>query len=213
MDRTNDELLIEVAARQHGVVARWQLTEAGVASAWIDERVRRRRLRAAGRGVYQVPGLGDARTGEAALVLSFGRRAVASHGSAARLQALLPAAAAVASAISVAAGHPRPRAGVAVHRVRLPADEVGVADGIPVTVPARTLLDLGSVVGPRELEQALAAALRLELAQESDVLQLLRRYPRRPGTGALRALLSRGGGRGVHALGGGGAVPPAGTAR
>jgi hypothetical protein len=41
----------------------------------------------------------------------------------------------------------RRRSRLRFHRARLPADEVTVKRGIPVTTPARTLLDLAAVTG------------------------------------------------------------------
>ncbi|NIQ52897.1 MAG: DUF559 domain-containing protein [Gammaproteobacteria bacterium] len=87
-------------------------------------------------------------------------------------------------------GSERRRPGVRVHRVRaLPPDEVTRIDGIPVTNPVRTLLDLAGAVDRRDLERALARADRQGLAGRKKILALLARHPRRPGAGALRACL------------------------
>jgi hypothetical protein len=43
---------------------------------------------------------------------------------------------------------------VAVRRANLPSDEITVYDGIPVTTPARTLLDRAAILKPDELERA-----------------------------------------------------------
>ena len=61
--------------------------------------------------------------------------------------------------------------------------------GIPITTPARTLLDLASEATSRELEQAVAEAERRHLASRGGLVALLARYPRRPGTRALRFLV------------------------
>ena len=47
-----DFLITELADRQHGVVARWQLIARGASGDAIDRRVTRRRLRSLHRGVY-----------------------------------------------------------------------------------------------------------------------------------------------------------------
>ena len=53
-----------------------------------------------------------------------------------------------------------------VHRSSLSPDEVAIRHGIPVTTPARTMLDLAAVVNDREFERAMdeAAYLRLDLS-------------------------------------------------
>ena len=61
--------------------------------------------------------------------------------------------------------------------------------GIPVTTPARTLLDLAGVAPSRDLERALAEAERRHLASRSGLAALLGRYTRRPGVRVLSALV------------------------
>lgn len=80
--------------------------------------------------------------------------------------------------------------GIRVYRIaRLDADEVTVKAGLPLTTPARTLLDLAGCASAGELERALACALRERLLQPRGIQTLLKRYPRRPGRQHLRALL------------------------
>ena len=82
-----------------------------------------------------------------AATLACGDGAVISHRSAAALLGLLNEGPAV---IDVIAPPSRGRKidGIRFHRVRPPRrDEVGTVDGIPCTSPARTLVDLASVVG------------------------------------------------------------------
>lgn len=66
--------------------------------------------------------------------------------------------------------------------------------GLPLATPARTLLDLAGISDSRDLERALAAALRTGLADPEAITALLDRYPRRAGRGRLRALLTAAGG-------------------
>ncbi len=81
------------------------------------------------------------------------------------------------------------RPGIAVHEGVLPADEVEVVDGIPVTGVARTVFDLAGCVRERELEIAWNEMEVRRLTSRVSVPQLLERYPRRPGAPALRGLL------------------------
>jgi very-short-patch-repair endonuclease len=139
--------------------------------------------------VYRVAALAGPRTREVAAVLACGEHAVASHRTAAAVVGIAPAVNELA--VSVARGCPDPRPGVRIHRVRLPVQERTVSDGVPVTIPARTLLDLSAVCTSRELEQAVARALRLELLSERDLARILECYPHRPGAPQLRELLAR----------------------
>jgi hypothetical protein len=83
----------------------------------------------------------------------------------------------------------RRRPGLEVHCERLAPDEVTVVDGIPVTTPARTLLDLAAILTPHELERAANEAEVRRLTSPTSLEALLARYPRRPGTPAIKRLL------------------------
>jgi hypothetical protein len=68
---------------------------------------------------------------------------------------------------------------------------VATLRGLPITTPARTLLDLaGSGLRPKQLENALNQAELEKILDFADLLELLARYPRRPGARALKAQLS-----------------------
>jgi very-short-patch-repair endonuclease len=82
--------------------------------------------------------------------------------------------------------------GLTVHRGILPADEVGVIDGIPTTGLARTFLDLASVVPRNRVEKALGEAEVLTLTDKLSIRELIDRYPRRQGTAVLRSLVDSG---------------------
>jgi very-short-patch-repair endonuclease len=85
----------------------------------------------------------------------------------------------------------RPRPGIRVHQARLPADEVTIHEGIPVTTVPRTLFDLAAVVPPRELERAINEAEVLRLWDELSLDHLLDRYPRHKGNRSIRAALAK----------------------
>jgi hypothetical protein len=80
--------------------------------------------------------------------------------------------------------------GVRIHRAHdLLPDEVTTIDGIPVTTPARTLLDISEVSTEREVEEALANAFRLKLVTRCDVRAMVERHPTHRGAPLLRRLL------------------------
>jgi very-short-patch-repair endonuclease len=120
------------------------------------------------------------------------RLLVVSHRSAAALWELLP--------------HPDPstpidiltpmsqrghRPGIrARHTSTLQESETTVWNRIPITTPARTVLDLAGELRGRELEGVVARVQREPLAATGELSRLIARHPSRPGVGLLRALLS-----------------------
>jgi len=72
----------------------------------------------------------------------------------------------------------------------VPDDERTTRDGIPVTTISRTLLDLAAVVPRHQLLRALNEAEVQGLTDTLSLPDLLRRYPRRPGAPALRAVMA-----------------------
>ena len=72
---------------------------------------------------------------------------------------------------------------------RGPAD-VAVEDGIPVTSPARTLLDLADVLDQAALARALEAADREGSLSPRELRALCERSPGRRGVGSLRRMLA-----------------------
>ncbi|MBX6363707.1 MAG: DUF559 domain-containing protein [Gemmatimonadetes bacterium] len=187
-------MIAALAAGQHGVVARGQLLRAGVTLDAIDYRVRTGRLETLHRGVYRVGPLKGRLEREMAAVLACGETVVLSHRSAAMAWRLLPYRDDGRPVdVSVRRGCPDPGPGVRVHRIpRLEADETTVHEGIPVTTPARTLLDLVGDSREHEVEQALAGAYRNRLTNPRELKRLLARHAGRRGTRTLRLLLGRG---------------------
>jgi hypothetical protein len=68
-------------------------------------------------------------------------------------------------------------------------DECAVVDGIRITAPARTIVDVAGLLGSREIELVLAGAEREGLIGSEDLAGMPDRYPRRPGIALLRALI------------------------
>jgi very-short-patch-repair endonuclease len=172
------------------VVERHQLLAAGIPRHAIDHRVRKGRLRSIHRGVYGLGRLRGTHAAEMAAVLAGGDGALLSHGSAGALWRHVPPRSAQAPIeITTPGRHVLSRPGLSAHRVRsIPDDEATSLHGIPITTPARTLLDLAAVLGAREIEQALASALR-DGMEKQQLVELLARYPTRPGAPILRVLV------------------------
>jgi hypothetical protein len=126
-----------------------------------------------------------------AAVLTSGDGAVLSHGSAVAAWDLRPQRAGRIE-VSVTARRRIRQRGLVAHRPRcLAADEVTTRGGLPITTPARTLLDVaaGGLRG-RPLAAAVDRAELLRVLDFADLRRLLERYPRRAGSPALAAMLS-----------------------
>lgn len=70
------------------------------------------------------------------------------------------------------------------------AVDIRLQDGLRLTAPARTLLDLGSVLGQRAFRRAVNEAFVAGLVNEADLLQVLERCRGRRGAAQLRCLLT-----------------------
>jgi hypothetical protein len=156
-----DSYLAALAARQHGVVAVWQLVAAGYHREAVKTRARRDRLHRLHRGTYAVGHSALAPNARwMAAVLSLGPSALLSHRSAAALWGLADAPSARID-VTVPGRGTLSRPGLDVHR----AVEVErtVRNGIPVTTVPRTLLDLAAVAPQRIVDRAVDAAERERL--------------------------------------------------
>jgi hypothetical protein len=71
----------------------------------------------------------------------------------------------------------------------LRAGDVTVCDGIPVTTPVQTLIDVACGLDSAALERAIDEADRLDLVDPEALLGALDSYPARRGVGKLRGLL------------------------
>lgn len=188
---TGDRALGEMAARQHGCVSARQLEAIGLTRHAIAHRVAEGRLHAWHRGVFLVGGAAPQRFGrEAAAVLACAP-AVASHRSAAALWDLLRHQQGSVHVTSPTARRAR-HAGITAHRSDLPRDEIRIRHGLPVTSPARTLLDLAASTTAAELARAAANAYVAGLAPEAEIERTLSRHAGRPGTRTRQRILDGG---------------------
>lgn len=186
--------IAELAARSHGVVTREQLAEAGVSRRQVSTWVQAGRLVPLGRGAYLVGGAPvtfDARVLGAVAV--HGPQTWASQRTAAalwgvdgfpedhRIELLRPA------------DGSNERRGAIVHRSSLiPPEHVTVHRGVPVTTPARTIMDLAASIGPLRLRNAVAETVRSGLCTDASLQIVLARMAGRgrPGTRRLRDALA-----------------------
>lgn len=173
------------------MVTRAQLLSLGLSYHAIDSRVKAGRLYVVHRGVYLLGHrAASERWREMAAVLAYGEGAVVSHRSAAQLWSLLAYPAQRRPIDVTVQGNPSVRPGILLHRVmRLHPRDVRSCNRIPITTPARTVLDLAGQGSYREFEQAFAEARVRRLVNRHQLMAMLERNRRRPGAGVLRAML------------------------
>jgi very-short-patch-repair endonuclease len=191
----SDIVVAWIAARQLGLITAGQLIAAGVGRGSIRWRLANGLLHRVFRGVYlvghAVPAPGAL---EFAAVLACGGGTVVSHRSAAGVWRLAPAP--VGDVEVTAVGRDcRSRAGLRVHQVQeLATIDRATKRGIPVTSPARSLIDYAAVAGREETERAIAEGLALELLTEPEIIDAISRAPNRAGVARVRAILGQVGG-------------------
>jgi hypothetical protein len=180
-----------VAAIQKGFVTRAQLAAAGLGRGAIGWRVRSRRLIPYHKGVYLYgrPSL-EPLGREWAAILAGGGHAVLSHWSLADLWGLADGSPdEVWLTVVDRQRHSRP--GLRVHRTtRLEPDEVRLHRGLPVTTPARLVIDLAPHCSQGRLERLLAQARIQQLVTDAELDRALQRGAHRPGAALVRGLLA-----------------------
>jgi very-short-patch-repair endonuclease len=178
-----DPAVAPLAERQHGVVSITQLRAAGLGEGAIEHRVRRGRLHRIHRGVYAV---GHARLTwrgrcwAAKLACGGPDAAALRHLTAAAAWDLAPALAGPIHVVSFGASRSMP--GVRVQRST--RAETTWHDGLHVTTPTQTLLDLATALSPDRLER---------LCHRAEILRLpVDPPPGAKGARRLRAALPQG---------------------
>ncbi len=191
---SRDQRVAQIADRQRGRVSREQLLAAGITRSVIRRMLGRGHLLALHQGVYAVSHLAPVPLErETAALLSVPGGAL-SHVSAAILWSLLePDFDHGAVDVLLPHGQHRCRPGMRVHRTRvLEPGDVRIHNGLPVTSPARTLLDIAELVSTRRLERALEQAFVTRIVHKTEIQQVLARCPARAGRTLLSSLIEAG---------------------
>ena len=154
--------LNQISARQHGLITRRQAIDAGLSASAVQRRLLDHRWTPMRSGVYAVGGVPP--TWEQTVMaacLAGGEGAVASHATAARLWGLerVPSA----GCIHLTSG-PQRRIrldGVSAHRsTRLSRADLATRRRVPVTAPARTIIDVSGAMGTADTGKCVDDALR-----------------------------------------------------
>jgi very-short-patch-repair endonuclease len=201
-DRRGDRGAAELAAAQHGVVHAEQLRGAGFSRAALEHR------RAVGlhHPVFTsvvaigVPAL-DLLSRATAALLTAGDDAVLSHRTAGLLWGMVEPRAAEPITLTVIGRTVVERPDLRCHRVAgLDLRDVRLHRGLPVTAPARTLIDLAAASSDAELAAALNEARLLPGLDDAEIAAAVQRSPGRTGTGRLRRVQAAEHGRGYTQL-------------
>lgn len=168
------EAVMALGMSQHGVVERSQLAQLGFTDRMISTRLRSGLWVRVHAGVYRLSAAPDTwRSRCMAACLALDGKAVVSHKAAGALWVLDGCAEGRVEVTAPGTGG-REVKGVAVHRTReLPPVDRTELDGISVTRPARTLIDLAAVLDEAALEAALDSALREHLVTPAYVMRRL----------------------------------------
>jgi hypothetical protein len=180
--RAVDAEIAALAAAQHGVVATRQLAALGLGKRGAAARA------AAGR----LHPILTANGHRMAAVLACGNGAALSHASAAALWEIRPTNATRIDVTVPSSGGRAKRPRIRIHRAAsLQATEVKVHQGIRVTTPARTLLDLAAQLPRRALERALDQAVINELFDLTALDAVVRAHPSERGAARLAQTLAQ----------------------
>lgn len=187
--------IARVARRQFGLVTAQQLAAFGLSPAAIRRRVGGGRLVRAGEGVYAVSGSpGSWEQAALAACLGLGPGAVLSHRSAGAAWRLdVPAERAIHVTLPYGRSVRASGKALVVHRSRSLDDLERTRLGrLPVTSPARTLVDLASTLRPDALARVVDDALCRRLLPPDRLAGAADRAgaQRRRGAGALRELVA-----------------------
>jgi very-short-patch-repair endonuclease len=172
------------------VVARRQLQELGLKKDAIQHRIASGRLHPLHVGVYAVGHRLVSREGRwMAAVLASGPGAVLSHWSAAALWMIRPNSRSIIDLTTPQKS--RSWKGIRRHHSPLPADEVTIHEGIPVTSVPRTIFDLAATEPEDVVESLLREAEYLELRDRLSLRDLVERYPGKRGVRKAQVALKR----------------------
>jgi very-short-patch-repair endonuclease len=189
---SRDQRISQIAQQQRGRVARRQLLAAGIRGDTVTRLAARGQLHREHLGVYAVghPAEGPL-TRETSALLACRPGTVLSHLSAASLWNLTPERDGPIEVTIAGRGTANPR-GVKVHRTRrLHRTEVRIRKGLPVTSPARTLLDIAEGLPERATERALDEGLTSNTVRLTQIRDVIARNPGRRGAAILKRLLDQ----------------------
>lgn len=191
--RSRIEVIADLASSQRGLITRWQLIDAGVPAstigAWLDRGYLHRVLR----GVYLVGHSVPPEHARAlAATLAWRAEALLSHRAAIFHWNLLEGEMPRVLEVTVLGPRVSGPAGVRAHFTKhLEPDERSIHQGVPVTSPARTLIDFAAQGSAYQVAKAYEEGLIRKYYDREDIGALLERHSGRRGIKKIRALYER----------------------
>ena len=181
----------ELVRRQHGVIAHRQLLELGMHPQAVKRRLAGGRLHRLWRGVYAVGRPEVSQEGRwMAAILACGDGAALGGESAATLAQMGGRERGVIEVI-MPPGVPRALTGIRVRRADILPAHLGTIQDIPLTSPARTLVDLARTRSRERLETAINEADKRGLIDTESLRGSLEDFAGVHGVAALRRVLDR----------------------
>ena len=193
-DARPDVLVARAAADQWGVLSLAELFACGLSRGAVSDRVLNGRLHVIHRGVYAVGHRSIALQGRfLAAVKACGPGAVLSHLAAAVLWGFMTWDANRYPEVTFVGPSERRHPGLRIHRTRsLDLDDRTRHHGIPVTTPARTLLDLAAQLDDKPLRAATRRAQSLYRVNVRQLAEALARHQGRRGAARLAKIIATG---------------------
>ncbi|QGH70677.1 DUF559 domain-containing protein [Pseudactinotalea sp. HY158] len=188
---TARRLVAALAARQHGIVARRQVLERGMSKAQIQSRLDTGEWVSIHGGVYGISAAPRTPGSRATAALLYAPAGSAlSHLTAARLLDLGVRSGSGAIWISIPHGHRRiPSSGLRFVRSRTLDSFITTMHGWRVTTPARTIVDLATILPPGRLIPVAYDAVRTRVASIEEIARAARAVSARADAPRLRRLL------------------------
>jgi very-short-patch-repair endonuclease len=170
----------EIAARQNGRATTEQLRGCGISKSSIEKGVAAGRLHRLHENVFAIGHVAPSREGDwHAAVLACGENAVLSHRCAATAWGIRDGVGPKID-VTIPPGSGRRRPGIAIHRSLLLPFEKTAWQNIPITSPARTMVDLAHVLRDEERIEWAMRQLEYRRLLELKLLELsLQRRPNR----------------------------------
>lgn len=188
-----DRRIAQLVANRYGVFSRDEAMRLGATRYVIEWRLRTGRWVRLSSGIYRVAGAPASwRQTVFAEVLGWGDDAAASYRSAASLWTLAGCASEKVE-LTVVGRQRRTSSRAIIHRERsMPGMDRTVVAAIPVTAPARTLIDIAAVLDTATVEEALDDALRRRLVSLSRLRWRVEELAGRgrPGSAVIRRLIA-----------------------
>ena len=195
-----DVRILELASDQHRCVSRRDLEGLGMSDSAIRHRLAAGRLVLVQDGVYALPPVlpGDDRTRWMAATLTTPESCL-SHASAGEAQELFRRREIPFEVVTrPGSGGPVRIGSVLVCRSTTLAGETTFLDGIPITKPERTVIDLAPGVGDLGLARIVRDGIRLGVTSERALFAAIRRHRGRRGTRRLYIAVSLHAGLPIH---------------